>query len=138
FVQNCFTSRRSAVVIAKGIFAFSNAAGFVGASSQFLRSARETYFASFGSSTSWVAGKLSVRIKDAFVAAISLMRWYSFPPALIIYCTPNSSPILSALISLHLSLASKICGRFCSSFHAWRLIFIPSFAGLVLYHWASR
>src|SRR3954468_11501478 len=66
FVQNCFTSRKSADVKANGIFAFSNAAGLVGDSSQFLRSAREIYFASLGSSTSCGCGKLSDKIKGAF------------------------------------------------------------------------
>ena len=51
-VINCLGSLRSAVVKQKGIFAFSKAPGFEGASSQCFISARDTALASFGSSTS--------------------------------------------------------------------------------------
>ena len=77
-------SFNSAVVKQKGVPDFSKAAGLVGANSQCLRSERETNLASLGSSTSIACGKLSGKMNVAFVAAISAIRWYSFPPPLII------------------------------------------------------
>ena len=144
FAKNCLVSFKSAAVIQKLIPAFSNAAGLVGAISQFFKSASDTNRASLGSSTSIACGKFSGRIKLALVAAISAIRWYSLPPALIINCTPNSSPMRSARKSFHLSLASKICGNSKLLFQACRLRLAPSvgFAvcptGKFLYHCASK
>jgi hypothetical protein len=63
---------------------------------QCFKSANETNLASVGSSTSIACGKFMGTIKLALVAFISLMRWYSLPLPLMINCTPNSSPTLSA------------------------------------------
>ena len=142
--KNCLVSFKSAAVMQKLMPAFSNAAGFVGAISQFFKSASDTNLASLGSSTSIACGKFKGRIKLAFVAAISAMRWYSLPPPLIINCTPNSSPIRSARRSFHLSFASKICGSNKLLFQACRLRLVPSVglllcpAGKFLYHCASK
>ena len=136
--RNALLSLRSAVVRQKGIPAFSNAAGLAGASSQFLRSARDTNLASLGSSTSIACGKFRGTIKVALVPAISRILWYSLPPPLMMYCTPNSSPILSALSAVHLSVASKSWGRDCISFHAFMERFVSAVFSLALYHLASR
>ena len=84
-VMNAAGARRSAVVRQKGIPAFSNAAGFVGASSQCFMSETETNLASFGSSTSIAIGKFRDTINVDFVAKMSLMRWYSLPLLLMMY-----------------------------------------------------
>ena len=136
-VMNVAGERRSAVVKQKGIPAFSNAAGLVGASSQCFISDTDTNLASLGSSTSMAIGKFNGTINVDLVAAISFTRWYSLPLDLMMYCTPNSSPILSARTIFHLSFASNTCGKDCVLFHAIKLKFTPSLSALFLYHFAS-
>ena len=138
FVKKLLLSFKPLAVIAKLILAFSNAAALPAAISQCFKLAREINLASVGSSTSIACGKFMGNIKKALVAFISCIRWYSLPLPFMINCTPNSSPALSARKSFHLSLLSNICGN------AWLLLnacsdkLMPSVAGLVLYHCASR
>jgi hypothetical protein len=77
FAQNCFTSRRSADVKAKGIFAFSNAAGLVGASSQCFRSEGKHILHHWDHLLP-VPAEISDKMKGAFVATMSVMRGIHF------------------------------------------------------------
>ena len=108
--KNDLASLKSALVKQKGMPAFSIAPGLVGASSQCFMSCNETSLASAGSSTSIATGKFKCTISGALVAATSLILWYSFPVALIMYCTPNSSPTRSARITPQTSPAPLSAG----------------------------
>ena len=132
------TSFNPFAVNAKVNPAFSKLDGFVGANSQCFMSAMFTKRASVGSSKSIACGKSKGKMKFAFDAFISSMRWYSLPLALIMYWMPNSSPILSARKTDHLSVTSNICGNVWISLKDAKDKFIPSFAGFDLYQAASK
>ena len=138
FARKLVTSFNPWVVSAKVNPAFSKVAGFVGANSQCFISATFTKRASVGSSKSIATGKSKGNMNFAFVAFISSMRWYSLPLALMMYWTPNSSPILSARNTDHLSVTSKIWGRPWISLKDAKDKFVPSFAGFDLYQAASK